>query len=48
MIDIIVKIAGSIFCLGFGVMMLSIGLLILSALTVETYNRVYRCLRKNM
>ena len=42
MVDIIVKISGSIFCLGFGVMMLSIGLLILSALAVEIYERIFR------
>ena len=40
MIDIIVKIAGSIFCLGIGVLLLAVGLLILSALITEVYGRI--------
>ena len=42
MVDIIVKISGSIFCLGIGVVLLAVGLLILSALAVETYERIFR------
>ena len=43
MIDIIVKISGSIFCLGIGVVLLAVGLLILSAFVTEVYGR---CLNK--
>lgn len=40
MVDIIVKIAGSIFCLSVGVVLLAIGLLILSAFVMEIYGRI--------
>lgn len=40
MVDIIVKISGSIFCLGIGVVLLAVGLLILSAFVTEVYGRI--------
>ena len=42
MIDIIVKVAGSVFCLGVGVALLAFGLMMLSAFFVEIYGRVFR------
>jgi uncharacterized membrane protein YqjE len=38
MIETIVKIAGSIFCLGAGVVLLTFGLMVLSVLVIEILN----------
>mgnify|MGYP003154584679 CR=1 FL=1 len=40
MIDVVVKIAGSIFCAGAGILMFSIGIIILTTLCVECCSRV--------
>lgn len=40
MIDIIVKIAGSILCLGVGVVLLTFGLMVLSVFFMEVYNHI--------
>jgi len=42
MIDIIVKVAGSVFCLGVGVALWAFGLMMLSAVFAEIYGRVFR------
>lgn len=42
MIDIIVKVAGSVFCLGVGVALLAFSLMVLSAFFAEIYGRVFR------
>tara|TARA_R110000824_G_scaffold316993_1_gene504226 strand:+ start:598 stop:735 length:138 start_codon:yes stop_codon:yes gene_type:complete len=42
MIDIIVKVAGSVFCLGVGVALLAFGLMVLCVFIAEIYGRVFR------
>ena len=41
MIDIIVKVAGSVFCLGVGMALLAFGLVVVSTFVMEIYGRVF-------
>lgn len=41
MIDIIVKVAGSVFCLGVGMALLAFGLIVISTFLMEIYGRVF-------
>lgn len=38
--DLIVKIAGSIFCLGVGSVLLALGTIMISVFVVEVYNKI--------
>jgi hypothetical protein len=40
MIEIIVKIAGSIFCLGAGTVLFAFGLIIISVFILEVWNKI--------
>lgn len=46
MVDAIVKLAGSVLCLGVGVVLLAFGLMVLSVFVIEVWNQVSLKLKK--
>jgi len=46
MVDAIVKLAGSVLCLGVGAVLLAFGLMVLSVFVVEVWNQVSLKLKK--